>query len=105
MPFELYFLPPYGRCLKHLGNKEKRIARLVVSALLEYFHSNSPTGNPYMIPVGGRAYRLVFKKLDGAVWEAYIENHVRVLTRLDKHRHFLVFAGNHDQVRQFLKEN
>src|SRR3989338_6054146 len=106
MPFELYYLPSYERCLKRLGNKEKRVAELIVAALLEYFHSNtSPGACPYMVQVEDRTYRLVFKKLQGAIWEAYIENQVRILTRLEKHRHFIVFAGNHDQVRQFLKEN
>lgn len=105
MPFELYYLSSYERCLKRLGNKEKRVAGLIVSALLGYFNSGSHIGDgPYMAHVEGRAYRLVFKKLHGAVWEAYIENQVRVLTRLERNKHFLVFVGNHDQVRQFLKE-
>ncbi|MBI4352790.1 MAG: hypothetical protein HY593_02575, partial [Candidatus Omnitrophica bacterium] len=47
----------------------------------------------------------VFKKLRDSIWEAYVEKHIRVLTRLEHHRHFLVFVGNHDQVRQFLKEH
>ena len=60
---------------------------------------------PFVIYLGGRSYRLTFKKLKGSIWEAYIESHIRILTRLDQKTHHLVFAGNHDQVRQFLKEN
>ena len=106
MPLKLYYLPSYERCLKRLGNKEKHIAELIVSSLLEYFSSGHSVGTgPFMTQHEGRAYRLVFKKLQGSIWEAYIESQVRILTRLEKHQHFLVFAGNHDQVRQFLKEN
>ena len=106
MPFKLFFLPSYGRCVKKLGHREKHIAGLVVSGLVEYFQSGSPiTGKPTVVKLEERSYRLVFKKLRGQIWEAYIEGQVRVLTRLEKDKHFLVFAGNHDQVQQFLKEN
>ena len=40
-----------------------------------------------------------------ATEEAYLEGQVRILTRLEDGKHYLIFAGNHDQVRQFLKEN
>lgn len=104
MPFRLFFLPSYERCVKKLGARERRTAGLVVSALTDYFRSGaSITGSPHVIQSGGRSYRLVFKKLRGSVWEAYIEQRLRVLTRLENDAHFLVFAGNHDQVRQFLK--
>lgn len=106
MPLELFYLPSYERCVKRLGHAEKRITGLVVLALLEHFKSGASAGAaPFIAHLEGRAYRLVFKKLEGAVWEAYIEGHVRALTRLQENRHFLVFAGNHDQVRRFLKES
>ena len=106
MPFELYYLPSYERCLKRLGEKERRVAGAIVMALSQYFRSGlSVGGGPYLARMENRTHRLVFKKLQGAIWEAYIEGHVRVLTRLEKQRHYLVFAGNHDQARQFLKEN
>ena len=106
MPFELYYLPSYKRCLKHLGDKQKRVAGFVVLGLLEHFTSESSAlAGPHMVHIDKRTYRLVFKKLQGSVWEAYIEDQVRILTRFEKNKHFLVFAGNHDQVRQFLKNN
>ncbi len=106
MPFRLLFLPRYERCVKKLGGHQKEIAGLVVSALLDYFESGLPlTGRPHAVRLNQRSYRLVFKKLRGQIWEAYLEGHVRVLTRLEDGKHYLVFAGNHDQVRQFLKEN
>ncbi len=105
MPFELHYLSSYERCLKRLGNKERHVAGLVVTVLFQYFNSGtSALGDPYMVRLDNKTYRLIFKKLQGPIWEAYIENKVRILTRLEKNRHFLVFAGNHDQVRQFLKE-
>ena len=89
-----------------MGDREKRTAGLVVSALLDYFDKGIlVTGRPHVVLIGARSYRLIFKKLRGHIWEAYIEGQVRLVTRLEGDRHFLVFAGNHDQVRQFLKEN
>ena len=106
MPFQLFYLPSFERCLKKLGSREKRVSNLVVEALLAYFQSGIPvTGDPYIFHQENRSHRLVFKKLRANIWEAYIERQVRILTRLDGSRHFLVFAGNHDQVRQFLKKN
>ena len=106
MPLQLFSLWSYERCVGKLGNREKRIAELIVSALLEYFHSGEPvTGNPYIFKSEDRSYRLVFKKLRDTIWEAYLEGQIRVLTRSEKDRHYLVFAGNHDQIRQFLKKN
>ena len=89
-----------------MGDREKRIAGLVVSALLDYFATGSTmTGAPHVVQIGKRSYRLIFKKLRAHIWEAYIEGQVRLVTYLENDKHFLVFAGNHDQVRQFLKEN
>ena len=38
-------------------------------------------------------------------WEAYIEGRVRLITRLEESCHFLLFVGNHDHIRQFLRKN
>jgi len=105
MPFELFFLPSFSRCVEKLGSREKRIAGLIVSALQDYFRSGGPVDRPYIFQWEGRSHRLVFKKLRDHLWEAYVEGQVRVVTRLEKNRHYLVFAGNHDQVRQFLRKN
>lgn len=106
MPFKLFYVPSYERCVKKLGSRERSIAGLIVEAVYQYFQSGiAVSGRPYVANLEGRSYRLVFKKLRGSIWEAYIESRVRVLTRLEKDKHFLVFAGNHDQVEQFLKES
>ena len=82
------------------------MAGLIVEALYDYFQTESPvTGEAIVVSLEGRSYRLAFKKLRGAIWEAYLKGKVRVLMRLEKNIHYLVFAGNHDQVRQFLKED
>ena len=82
------------------------ITTFIISALLEYFQTGS-YGNQesHVVRIGSRNYRLIFKKLRGPIWESYIEGKVRLVTRLENDKHFLVFAGNHDQVKQFLKEN
>ena len=106
MPFKLFFLPSYERCLKGLDSRHRRLAGLVITALTHYFESESiASSHIYTVGLEGRTYRLVFKKLRGLIWEAYIEGQLRLLTRLEKETHFLVFAGNHDQVRKFLKES
>lgn len=106
MPLELFYLPSYERCLKKLGSRERKTAGLIVSALLYYFNSDLPiTGEPYVFESEGRSYRLVFKKLRDQIWEAYLEGRVRALTRFEKNRHYPVFVGNHDQVRQFLRKD
>ena len=106
MPFRLFFLPSYERCLKKLGAREKHIAGLIVFSLNDYFQSGSSVSSkPHMVEFEKRSYRLVFKKLRGSIWEAYVEGRVRILTVLEKDIHYLAFAGNHDQVQQFLKES
>lgn len=106
MSFQLFYLPSYERCLKKLGAREKGIASLIVAALLDYFQSSPMLGGaPYLYRSEGRSWRLVFKKLRPEIWEAYLEGKVRVLTRSEKDHHYLVFVGNHDQVRQFLKKH
>ncbi len=106
MPFRLYTLPSYERCLKKLSGHHRKIASLILSAMERSFQSELiMTGRPQVIKFEERSYRFIFKKLRGQIWEAYLEGHLRILTRLDGDTHFLVFVGNHDQVRQFLKEN
>lgn len=105
MPLRLFYLPSYERCLKQLGHREQQIAGLVVSALQSYFDSGLPIGSkPFVFEAQGRSYRLVFKKLRDQIWEAYVEGQIRVLTRFEDGSHFLAFAGNHDQVRKFLRK-
>ena len=106
MPFQLFALPSYERCLKKLSGHQKETAKLIVFALIRSFQSGLPlTGKPRVFEFDDRSYRFIFKKLRGPIWEAYLEGHLRILTRLEDSAHYLVFAGNHDQVRQFLKEN
>lgn len=106
MPFQLFYLPSYERCLKKLSPAQKETARLVILALTHCFESGLPlTGRPHVIKFEARSYRFIFKRLRGQIWEAYLEGHLRILTHLDHDKHFLVFVGNHDQVRQLLKEN
>ncbi|MBI2166751.1 MAG: hypothetical protein HYU34_00735 [Candidatus Omnitrophica bacterium] len=106
MPFRLFFLPSYERCLRKLGSREREIAGVILLALQSYFQSGIPLGGgPYVFHSKDRSHRLVFKKLRESIWEASVEGGVRVITRQEKDAHFLVFVGNHDQVRQFLKKN
>lgn len=106
MPFHLLVLSGFERCFKKLGHREKQIADLIVNGLKSYFEASLPVSSqPYVFESYGRSYRLVFKKIRNSIWEAYIEGRVRVLTRLEKDSHSLVFVGNHDQVRQFLRKN
>ncbi len=106
MPFKLFYLPSYERCLKGLDAAQRHLASLIVMALTDYFHSESiASSTVHVVHLEGRSRRLVFKKLRASIWEAYIEGQLRILTRLEKGAHYLVFAGNHDQVRKFLKES
>jgi len=106
VPFQLFTLPSYERCLKKLSAHQRETAGLIVSALTHSFESGLPlTGRPHVIKFAERSYRFIFKRLRGQIWEAYLEGHLRILTRLENNSHYLVFVGNHDQVRQFLKEN
>ena len=106
MPFKVAFLSSYARSFKKLGSREQWIAGLIVFGLEGYFAANlPPTGEPFTFLFQGRNYRLVFKKLRGSLWEAYVESRVRIVTRLEDDCHFLLLVGNHDQVRQFLKKN
>ncbi len=105
MPLKLYCLASYEACLKKLGRHEKEIAGVIIFGLLNYFTTQRiASGSPYVFQYAHRSHRLVFKKLQGFIWEAYVEGDVRILTRFENNSHYLVFAGNHDQVREFLKE-
>ena len=89
-----------------MGSREREIAEVILLALQSYFQSGVPLGGgPYVFHSKDRGYRLVFKKLRESIWEASVEGQLWVLSRLEKDCHFLVFVGNHDQVRQFLKKN
>lgn len=106
MPFELFSLSSYFRSLEKLGTREKEIVEIIVWGLECYFRSPLlHRGDPYFFDFEGKNYHLVFKKLRHHFWEAYIENKIRVVTRLERNRHVLLLAGNHDQVRQFLRKN
>ena len=106
MPLKIFFLPSYERCLKSLGHREQQIAGFVVMALEKYFQSGTTASHePYVFEYHKRAYRLVFKKLRHDLWEAYVEKQVRLLMQRHGNGHYLIFAGNHDSVRKFLKND
>lgn len=62
-----------------------------VDALVRAFEARN-------LPVG-----FGIKKMGGAVWEFRLDRATRILFQWDKQDVAFLFAGNHNEVRQFLK--
>lgn len=85
-------LPTFQRSLKRLSQPEK--AKLEES--LDQFKAFVYRG---VAPTG-----LGFKKLDQDIYEFRVGLRLRVLVLVEDDVFYLVLAGNHDQVRKYLRD-
>ena len=84
-------LPSFGCSVKGLNFREKK----KLARSLELFNNFLVTGE---IPAG-----LYFKKIDKNKWEFRIDIQLRVIIKQEKNIFYLVLAGNHNKVRNYLR--
>ena len=99
MPLRLYYRPSFKRSLKRLGHEQKKIAGLILEALIVYYSSGCDILEAQRI-----APRFFHKQLRRPYYEAGIEGNIRVVIKREDENCIAVLAGNHDQIRQFLAE-
>ena len=99
MPLRLYYRPSFKRSLKRLGHEQKKIAGLILEALIVYYSSGCDILEAQRI-----APRFFYKQLRRPYYEAGIEGNIRVVIKREDENCIAVLAGNHDQIRQFLAE-
>jgi hypothetical protein len=85
------FKPSFGRSLKHLHPREQSGAREAADALMDFYTTGEKTPG------------LGIDHLRGPFWEARVGLRVRLLYRWQKNMIEFVLAGNHDDVKRFLR--
>jgi hypothetical protein len=81
----------FERILRRRHPAERMEIQRNIDALVRAFEARN-------LPVG-----FGIKKMSGPVWEFRIDLATRILFRWDKQSVTFLFAGNHNEVRQFLK--
>lgn len=87
----ILILPSFERSIKKLTPPEKK----QTAKSLEAFNTFLVTGRA---PFGFR-----FKKINHDKYEFRIDIRLRVLVKTEDDTFYLVFAGNHDQIKRYLK--
>jgi len=98
MPLLLFRDPSFSRSLKKLGHNQLIIIARILEALEVYYASNMDLSKGKEI-----APRFFYKQLRKPYYEAGVEGNLRVLLRRDGSEVRADLAGNHDQIKQFLK--
>ena len=84
-------LPSFERSVKRLNSGEKK----KLARSLELFNNFLVTGE---IPAG-----LYFKKINRNKWEFRIDIQLRVIIKQEKNTFYLILAGSHNMVRNYLR--
>jgi len=98
MPLALYQNPSFKRSLKALGAQQREIVGTILEALVIYYETNFDLEKARKI-----APRFFYKQLRKPYYEAGIESNIRIVIRREKEDCYLMLAGNHDQIKRFLK--
>ena len=87
----IVILPSFERCVKKLNRRTKE----QVAAALEKFNDFLVSGR---LPAG-----LGFKKINHDKYEFRIDLRLRVILKEDKDNFYLVLAGDHEDVKRYLR--
>ena len=98
MPLILYFSPAFERSLKTLGTGQRSIAAAILKCLQAYYTHDSSISKAKEYASG-----FFYKQLRKPYCEAGIESNVRIVLRRERQKCIAMLAGNHDQIRQFLR--
>ena len=88
------FKPSFDRSLKQLGTRDKREIKDVAIRLIEGFSGDRQLH-----------HGLGLKRLRGHYWEVRWNLKIRILFRWEGDLIEFVLAGNHNDVKRFLKNN
>jgi len=95
----ILFLSPYfERAFKKLGYEQRVVAGQIIEAVKVYYETDCNLEEARRV-----APRFFYKQLRKPYYEAGIESNIRIVIRRDEEKCIALLAGNHDQVRQFLK--
>jgi mRNA-degrading endonuclease RelE of RelBE toxin-antitoxin system len=87
-----YFLSPlFKRVIKKLDPRKKEEIKRAISELTAFFDS------------GIRSEGLGLKRMHGNIWEIRASLEDRILFSFEKDEIFFLIAGNHDAIKNFLK--
>ena len=98
MPLRLYYRPSFKRSLKRLGSKQRKTVGLILEALNIYYSSGCS-----ILEAWKTTPHFFHKQLRKPYYEAGVEKNIRVVLRKEKDKCIAVLAGNHDQIKQFLR--
>jgi hypothetical protein len=100
MPIQFTYAPALKRSIKKLGSKEVAIVKSILKTLLVYY------GSDCNVSEAQKLYpRFFYKQLRKPYYEAGIEGKIRVIIEKQGDQCMAILAGNHDQIKQFLKKN
>ena len=88
---KVYFSPTFLKIVKKLDPSVKRNVKSTISKVIDLYESDRKTPG------------LGIKQLRGIVWEARSGIRIRVVFTLSRGTLTFVLAGNHDDVKRYLK--
>lgn len=97
-PLFLFIRPSFERSVKRMGSQQMIIVGRIMDVLEVYYASGCNLEEAKKM-----APRFFYKQLMGPYYEAGIEVNVRVVIRRDGEKCVTLLAGNHDQVKRFLR--
>jgi hypothetical protein len=100
MPIQFIYAATLKRSIKKLGSKEVTIVKSILKALLVYYNSACNLSEAQRL-----SPRFFYKQLQKPYYEAGIEGKIRVIIEKHGNQCMAILAGNHDQIKQFLKNN
>ncbi len=88
---QILVLPSFERSIKKLSPQEKKL----LAKSLEKFNSFLAFG---YAPLG-----FGFKKINYDKYEFRVDIRLRVVVKVDGENYYLVLAGNHDEIKRYLR--
>ena len=97
MPLLLFFYSSFERSFKNLDPEQKKIVQRALKAVEVYYSSSCDLSEAQKLEP-----RFFYKQLRRPYYEAGIESKMRIIIERLKSECYVVLAGNHDQIKQFL---
>lgn len=98
MPLTLCYYSSFERSLKNLDHEQKVIVQRIVRTLHAYYENNCDLAEAQKVET-----RFFYKQLRKPYYEVGVEGKLRVIIEREKSECYLVLAGNHEDVKRFLK--
>ncbi len=99
MPLELYARASFSRSIRKLGAEQREVVAQILEALKIYYASGCN-----LEEARRKSPRFFYKQLRKPYYEAGVESNLRVVIAREKEICTALLAGNHDQIRRFLRE-